>query len=162
MNVIEAAAFLGTIADADDDEIKRSWRWSASRWHPDRGGDHEAMQQINAAKAYLLSKTREARRAEKKRLARQMNAIIDRVCAEMDQWEARQAACEDVTNNNDAPPPPEPPVTNTGRRAAAWESRNRERVREQTKKRVKDHRARNPEQYREYMREYMKQRRAKP
>jgi curved DNA-binding protein CbpA len=156
MDVIEAAALISTAPQVDDDEIKRSWRWSASKWHPDRGGDHEAMQRINAAKAYLLSITQEARRAEKRRLAKKMDEIVDAVRAEMDAWEARVAAAKS--------PPPEPPETpkTTKRRAATWEARNAEKVRLQTTARVKAHRSAHTNEYRAYMREYMKQRRAKP
>lgn len=155
MNVIEAAALISTSASDTDEGIKQSWRWSASKWHPDRGGDHEAMQKINEARDYLLSMTREARHAEKKRLASQTDGIIDRVWAAMDAWEARVAAAK--------APLPEPPATpkTTKRRAAGWEERNADKVREQTKARVAAHRARNPDEYREYMRDYMRKRRAK-
>ena len=161
MNVIEAAGFLSASASDTDEGIKQSWRWSASKWHPDRGGDHEAMQKLNAAKDYLLSMAREARRAEKKRLARQVDGIIDLVWAEMDKWEARLAARASVTNTQPEQPKPGPSVTNKGRRAAGWEARNQEKVREQTKARVMNHRSRNPEQYREYMRESMQKKRAR-
>ncbi len=160
MNVIEAAGFLSTSASDTDEGIKQSWRWSASKWHPDRSGDHEAMQKLNAAKDYLLSMTREARQAEKKRLASQMDGIIDLVWSEMDKWEARVAARASVTNIKTPEATPEPSVTNK-RRAAGWEARNQEKVREQTKARVMNHRSRNPEQYREYMREYMQKKRAR-
>ncbi|MBU2766236.1 J domain-containing protein [Acidithiobacillus ferrivorans] len=159
MDVIEAAGYLGTSASADDAGIKRSWREAASRWHPDRGGDHEAMQTINAARDLLLSMTREARRAEKKRLAPKLDAIIDKIWAEMDTWDARVAATAAAKT-----PPPEPIPTpkTTKRRAAQWEARNADKVRLQTTARVKAHRSKNPEEYRSYMREYMKNRRAKP
>ncbi len=77
-----------------------------------------------------------------------LEAIVAAVRAE----KARQAAAASPEQA------PEEPVTNK-RRAAQWEARNADRVREQTAKRVKAHRARDPEQYREYMREYMKNRR---
>jgi len=76
-------------------------------------------------------------------------AIVAAVRAE----KARQAA--------DSQEPAAAPVTNT-RRAADWEARHSDKVREQTTARVKNHRARHPDEYRAYMREYMKQRRAKP
>lgn len=54
---------------------------------------------------------------------------------------------------------PEPSVTNKKRRAAGWESENKDKVREQTNARVKKHRATHQDQYREYMKEYMRRRR---
>ena len=155
MNVIEAAGFLSASASDTDEGIKQSWRWSASKWHPDRGGDHEAMQTINAARDYLLSMTADARGREWKQLKSQISGIMELTTAKMETWEARKAA-------NASPESTVPPVTNKKRRAAGWEERNAARVREQTKARVAAHRARKPEQYREFMREYMKQRRAKP
>ena len=98
---------------------------------------------------------------KKKRLARQVDGIIDLVWAEMDKWEARLAARASVTNTQPEQPKPGPSVTNKGRRAAGWEARNQEKVREQTKARVMNHRSRNPEQYREYMRESMQKKRAR-
>ena len=160
MNVIEAGVLLGTLS-MNDEEIKASWRKQCSRWHPDRGGDHEAMQRINAARAYLLGMSPESRRQEKKSLARQIGAIMDDVWEEVEAWEAR---C--VTNNRQTSGDSsvintkqgQEPVT-TSRRAAGWEARNKEKVREQTRKRVKMHRDKNPDGYREYMREYMRKRR---
>lgn len=96
---------------------------------------------------------------KKKRLARQVDGIIDLVWAEMDKWEARLAARASVTNKLSPASEPEPPVTNK-RRASAWEAQNRKKVREQTAKRVAAHRSRNPDEYRAYMRAYMQKKRA--
>jgi len=79
----------------------------------------------------------------------ELETIVAAVRAE----KARQAA--------DSQEPAVTPVTNK-RRAAGWEAANADKVREQTAKRVKAHRARDREAYRAYMREYMKNRRAKP
>lgn len=153
MNVIEACCLLHTAPGSTDDEIKKDFRIEASRWHPDRGGDHIAMCRITEAKDYLLHMTQGARLREWNRLKRGISEIMIQVDAERDVWEARTAKASPE-------PAPAPPVTNK-RRAAGWEARNADKVREQTAKRVKAHRARNPEQYKEYMREYMKQKRAK-
>jgi curved DNA-binding protein CbpA len=155
MNVIEAAMYLRASVGDTDENIKKRWREAASRWHPDRGGDDEAMQTINAAKDYLLSMSRAARMQQKKWLVRQVGEIFTKVCDAMDMWEARVAARASVTNNATQS---QPSVTNK-RRAAAWEARNRDKVREQTKARVKAHRDRDPDAYRAYMREYMRKRR---
>ena len=154
MNVCEACCLLHTAPGSADDEIKKDFRVEASRWHPDRGGDHIAMCRITEAKDYLLHMTQAARLREWSRLKRGISEIMMRVDAESDAWEARRAAKASPA------PAPAPTVTNKSRRrAAGWEARNADRVREQTAKRVKAHRARDPEQYREYMREYMKNRR---
>ncbi|OCB03274.1 hypothetical protein BBC27_08760 [Acidithiobacillus ferrivorans] len=162
MNVAEAYILLHCPRAGTDEEIKREFRIEAGRWHPDRGGDGDAMRRMIEARDCLLSMTRETRLREWRRLKPQIDQIYDQVMAETEIWEARMAALASVTNTET--PTPEPSVTNTEtvtnkRRAAGWESRNQDKVREQTAARVKKHRARNPEQHREYMREYMRKRR---
>lgn len=49
----EALAVLDLPADADDDAILRQYRRLAMRHHPDRGGDRDRLQAINAALAIL-------------------------------------------------------------------------------------------------------------
>ena len=60
-NVDEQTMALRTLklkADASHNEITRSYRELASRYHPDRGGDHEKF--INVRRAYELLKQRQA------------------------------------------------------------------------------------------------------
>lgn len=164
MNVIEAAGLLQIwyrgIDRADDERIRWAWREAASYWHPDRGGDTEAMQRINAAKVYLLTMTQTGRAAERAYHKDIEDDIIDGVLAEQAVWAARRSVShEPSVSNNDTVPAENQPVTST-RRAAAWEERNREKVREQTRERVARHRAKRHEEYRAYMREYMQKRRA--
>lgn len=166
MNVVEAAGLLQiwyrSINRADDATIRKAWREAAAMWHPDRGGLTEAMQRINAARDYLLSMPQAARAAERSYLKSRgtEDDIIDVVLAEQEEWEARRPVSNEpsVTNNN-SPEQSNQSVTNSKRRAAAWESRNQQKVREQTRERVARHRERNQEEYRAYMREYMRKRR---
>ncbi len=160
MDVVEACCLLHIAPGSDPDEIKQSFRMEASEWHPDRSGDTQAMQRINEAREYLLSISKESRLREWRRLKSHISDIMERIDAERDTWEARRAARASVTNNKSSESEPKPSVTNKVRRAADWESRHREKVRAQTKKRVTEHRARNPDAYRAYMREYMKKKRA--
>lgn len=162
MNIVEAFYLLNVEPSCSEDEVKRAFRALASRWHPDRGGDHEAMQRLNVARDYFVSKTVEARLSEWRtlRVAGQIDAIVDKIDAEVKQWETRIAARAPVTNNES----PASPATNSqsgSRRAAGWEARNVDKVREQTKARVQKHRAQNPDEYRAYMREYMRKKRSK-
>ena len=151
MNVIEAAALLYTLPRGTDEAIKTAYRDAASRWHPDReGGDTHAMQRINAAKRYLLSMSREARMAEAAIHKFEADDIIDRVLEEYAKWEAWSVTNDESVTN----------IPKSQRKAAAWEARNRDKVREQTRERVARHRERNHEAYQEYMRDYMKKRRA--
>ena len=48
---------LGLSPNASEDEIKKAWRNLAIQNHPDRGGSHGAMVDINNAKDRLLDKT---------------------------------------------------------------------------------------------------------
>ena len=50
----EALAVLGLSDPVDDDTIKRTWRRLAMEHHPDRGGDGDCLQAINAAVELLL------------------------------------------------------------------------------------------------------------
>ena len=159
MNVVEACVLLHTAPGSTDAEIKQNFRIEAMRWHPDRGGDTEAMRRMIEARDYLLSMPPESCRGEWRRLKSRFNDIAVRVDAETDAWEARLAARASVTNIEPSTPEPDLSVTNK-RRAAGWEARNKEKVREQTNARVKKHRARNPDRYKEYMREYMKRKRS--
>ena len=158
MDVVEACCLLFVTPGCDSDEIKQGFRMEASKWHPDRGGDTQAMQRINEAREYLISTPKESRLREWRRLKGHMSDIMERIDAERDAWEARRAAKASVTNTETPLPEPKPSVTNK-RRATGWEALNRERVREQTKARVAAHRSRNPDEYRAYMREYMKKKR---
>ena len=158
MNVVEACVLLHTAPGSTDAEIKQNFRIEAMRWHPDRGGDTDAMRRMIEARDYLLSMPPESRRGEWRRLKSRVNDIEVRVAAETDAWEARLAARSSVTNSASTSESA-PSVTNR-RRAAGWEARNKEKVREQTNARVKKHRARNPDRYKEYMREYMKRKRS--
>jgi DnaJ-domain-containing protein 1 len=50
----EALAELGLADPVDDETIKRAWRRLAMAHHPDRGGDNERLQAINAAVGRLI------------------------------------------------------------------------------------------------------------
>ena len=50
----EALAALGLEDPVDDETIKRAWRRLAMQHHPDRGGDNERLQAINAAVDCLI------------------------------------------------------------------------------------------------------------
>lgn len=50
----EALDALGLCDPVDDDTIKQAWRRLAMQHHPDRGGDGEKLQRINAAVEQLL------------------------------------------------------------------------------------------------------------
>ncbi len=50
----EALAQLGLADPVDDDTVKRAYRRLAMEHHPDRGGDKERLQAINAAARLLL------------------------------------------------------------------------------------------------------------
>lgn len=152
MNIIEAFYILRVDPGSDQHEAKQAFRVLASRWHPDRGGDHEAMQYLNLARDYFMSKSVEARLSEYRMLrsTRQTDQIWDKIKYEVEKWESRIAAHAPVTNSQSGP-----------RRAAGWEARNADKVRKQTKARVQKHRAQNPDEYRAYMREYMRKKRSK-
>lgn len=51
-----ALAELGLTDPADDATIKSAWRRLAMEHHPDRGGDNERLQRINAAVDCLISR----------------------------------------------------------------------------------------------------------
>lgn len=159
MNVVEACMLLHTAPNSTNDEIKQNFRIEARRWHPDRGGDTDAMRRMIEARDYLLSMPPESRRGEWRQLKSRFNDIAVRLDAETDAWEARIAARVSVTNIEPSTPEPVLSVTNK-RRAAGWERRHADKVREQTKARVVKHRVGNQEAYNAYMREYMRKRRA--
>ena len=123
MDVIEACCLLFVTPECDSDEIKQRFRMEASEWHPDRGGDTQAMQRINEAREYLLSTSKESRLREWRRLKGHMSDIMERIDAERDAWEARRAAKASVTNTETPLPEPKPSVTNK-RRAAVTRPRN--------------------------------------
>ncbi len=50
-----AEEVLGVRAGASHDEIETAWREKAKRYHPDKGGSVEAMQEINDARKRLLA-----------------------------------------------------------------------------------------------------------
>ncbi len=52
----EALQVLGLDADADEETIRRRYRRLAMEHHPDRGGDKDRLQAINAAMAVLSGK----------------------------------------------------------------------------------------------------------
>jgi hypothetical protein len=54
----EALALLGLNDPVDDETIRRRYRHQVMLHHPDRGGDTEKVQQLNAAISDLLPKTR--------------------------------------------------------------------------------------------------------
>lgn len=158
MNLVEAVCILHVPPDAGDAEIRAAYRMEASAWHPDRGGDTEAMQEINSARAYMLGMSAAERRAEWRRLKPRINMIMDATAAKIDAWEARRDARR---ASRAAESPAEKEKTKSQvRRAAAWEAKNAARVREQTRARVAKRRAADPEAYKAYMREYMRKRRA--
>ncbi len=49
MNTQEAAQILGVPTGADEDAVKAAYRAKAIQLHPDTGGGHEAMVQLNQA-----------------------------------------------------------------------------------------------------------------
>ena len=51
----EALAELGLQDPVDDQTIKMTWRRLAMEYHPDRGGDNERLQAINAAVDCLIN-----------------------------------------------------------------------------------------------------------
>jgi hypothetical protein len=55
--MLNAYSVLGVPPNASEDEIKRAWRALALQNHPDRGGSHGKMVDINNAKDRLLNKT---------------------------------------------------------------------------------------------------------
>lgn len=55
--MLNAYSVLGVPPNASEDEIKRAWRALAVQNHPDRGGSHGKMVDINMAKDRLLDKT---------------------------------------------------------------------------------------------------------
>ena len=57
-NRADALAELGLCDPVDDETIKQTYRRLAMTHHPDRGGDNEQLQLINAAVNLLLGKTR--------------------------------------------------------------------------------------------------------
>ncbi|MBK1650651.1 DNA-J related domain-containing protein [Halorhodospira halochloris] len=54
-NRCAALATLGLDNDADKNQIRRTYRRLAMRYHPDRGGDTATLQQINAAYRTLMA-----------------------------------------------------------------------------------------------------------
>jgi predicted metal-dependent hydrolase len=185
LNVIEAAALLGTLPRAPDDTIRQAYREAAARWHPDRGGLTDAMQRINAAKSYLLKMPRETRVFEAMMLKSQENAIIDAVLAEQEEWESRRPVSNEppVTNsnpqdrgkpenqsvtNNDSPKQAYQSVTNKksvpGQESAKESVTNKrraaaweERNREKVREQTRERVARHREQHNEEYKAYMRE-----
>jgi len=60
--LVNAYEVLGLKPGASDDEIKHAWRRLAAMNHPDRGGSHGQMVDINVARDRLLNKNDLARR----------------------------------------------------------------------------------------------------
>lgn len=58
----DALAVLGLHDPVSDQVIKRRYRRLAQEWHPDRGGDTERLQSLNAAMATLARTARSRRR----------------------------------------------------------------------------------------------------
>ena len=53
----EALEHLGLSDPVDDQTIRRRYQELVMRHHPDRGGDHETLQRLNAAISHLLPKS---------------------------------------------------------------------------------------------------------
>ena len=51
---------LGVSKSATPEEIKKAYRKQASAWHPDKGGDTEKFQEIQAAYATLSDENKRA------------------------------------------------------------------------------------------------------
>lgn len=64
MDIREAVTTLGISPDAQPEVIKQAWRRAASRAHPDHGGSHVAMRQVNLAFDYLSKRSVATRVAE--------------------------------------------------------------------------------------------------
>jgi hypothetical protein len=52
---------LGVGPFATTEEINKAYKKAASEAHPDHGGDPEDMKKLNAAKAYMMGRTRRPR-----------------------------------------------------------------------------------------------------
>ncbi len=56
MSYSQACRILGVVQSATEEDIKRAWRKLSFKHHPDRGGDHQKIVEINNAYEYLMPK----------------------------------------------------------------------------------------------------------
>lgn len=64
MDIIKAVSTLGVPYDADEAILKKHYRSLAMKYHPDRGGNVEQMQEINSAYNYLTTRDLTTRQME--------------------------------------------------------------------------------------------------